>query len=203
MAERLSLGKQFMDRAQEVFKKTHEGKTLKGRSSEAACAACLYIACRLEKRPRTFQEICAVTRNADKFAVGKAYKAIYKKLQSDLDEGGAGAGPGMQKQVGLLSPKDYIRRFCSQLQYPNDVVQSCTAVADAVQKHGVSSSRNPHSVAAAIIFFLGQMSSSPRSLDEVSAVSGVAGATIKLIASDELAAAQSKLVSDAVLAKLK
>jgi transcription initiation factor TFIIB len=201
MAEKLSLGQQFINRAQEIFKKAQESKVAKGRSLDAVCGACLYIGCRLEGNPRTFNEICAATQSADKQAVSKAYKAILKKLQSELDS--EGGGPGMQKQVGILSPKDYIRRLCSQLQYPNVVVLCCEKAAEQVTQRGISSSRVPISVAAAIVYFVGKMTSSPREIDQVSAVSGVSAGTIKLIANDELAPDQDKLISDAMLAKLK
>lgn len=38
-----------------LFKQVHEAKTLRGRSNEAVCTACLYMACRQEGVPRTFK----------------------------------------------------------------------------------------------------------------------------------------------------
>ncbi|CAI7853308.1 unnamed protein product [Closterium sp. NIES-53] len=43
------------DRANEIFKKVHDLKSIRGRSNEATYAACLYIACRQEDKPRTFK----------------------------------------------------------------------------------------------------------------------------------------------------
>ena len=49
----------FQDRANTLFKQMTDTGGLRGRSSEANCAACLYIGCRQEGVPRTFKEICA------------------------------------------------------------------------------------------------------------------------------------------------
>ena len=48
------------DRANNLFKQVHDGKTLRGRSNDAIASACLCIACRQEGVPRTFKgtEIC-------------------------------------------------------------------------------------------------------------------------------------------------
>lgn len=44
----------------------HDGKSVKGRSNDAKASACLFIACRQEAVPRTFKEICAVSRVSKK-----------------------------------------------------------------------------------------------------------------------------------------
>ena len=46
MADRINLPRSIVDRANDLFKKVHDGKNLKGRSNDAIASACLYIACR-------------------------------------------------------------------------------------------------------------------------------------------------------------
>jgi hypothetical protein len=41
------------DRANEIYKKVEDLKSIRGRNQDAILAACLYIACRQEDRPRT------------------------------------------------------------------------------------------------------------------------------------------------------
>lgn len=55
MSERIHLTKPIQDSAAKVFKDVLESKALRGRSSEAQAAACLYFACRKEGVPRTFK----------------------------------------------------------------------------------------------------------------------------------------------------
>ena len=46
MADRMNLGKAIVDRANQLFKQVHNGKHLKGHSTDAGAATCLHIACR-------------------------------------------------------------------------------------------------------------------------------------------------------------
>ena len=46
MADRMNLGKAIIDRANHLFQQVHNGKHLKGHSTDASEATCLHIACR-------------------------------------------------------------------------------------------------------------------------------------------------------------
>jgi transcription initiation factor TFIIB len=46
MADRINLTRTIVDRANRLFKDVHDGKNLKGHSTDASASACLYIACR-------------------------------------------------------------------------------------------------------------------------------------------------------------
>jgi hypothetical protein len=43
----------FKDRANEIYKRVEDQKSSRGRNQDALLAACLYIACRQEDKPRT------------------------------------------------------------------------------------------------------------------------------------------------------
>ncbi|XP_025158052.1 transcription initiation factor IIB isoform X2 [Harpegnathos saltator] len=84
MADRINLPKTIVDRANTLFKQVHDGKNLKGRANDAIASACLYIACRQEGVPRTFKEICAVSKISKKeidFAPISDYQIWYSELQ--------------------------------------------------------------------------------------------------------------------------
>lgn len=55
-------------------------KLIKGRSNDAIIAACMYIACRQEQVPRTFKEICTVSKSS-KRDIGRCFKTILKSFQ--------------------------------------------------------------------------------------------------------------------------
>lgn len=59
MADRINLSKSIVDRANLLFKQVHDGRNLKGRANDAIASACLYIACRQERVPRTFK-VCSI-----------------------------------------------------------------------------------------------------------------------------------------------
>lgn len=58
-----------------LYKEVHDQKQLKGRANDAVAAACLFISCRQEEVPRSFKEICAVSRHSKK-EIGRCYKLI-------------------------------------------------------------------------------------------------------------------------------
>ncbi|KAL0359553.1 UNVERIFIED_CONTAM: Transcription initiation factor IIB-2 [Sesamum angustifolium] len=53
MSDRLGLVATIKDRANEIYKKVEDQKSSRGRNQDAILAACLYIACRQEDKPRT------------------------------------------------------------------------------------------------------------------------------------------------------
>lgn len=99
MADRINLPKTIVDRANNLFKQVHDGKNLKGRSNDAKASACLYIACRQEGVPRTFKEICAVSKISKK-EIGRCFKLTLKALKTSVE---------------LITTADFMSRFCANL----------------------------------------------------------------------------------------
>jgi transcription initiation factor TFIIB len=91
----------------------HEGRSLKGRSNEAICSACLYIACRQEGVPRTFKEIVAVSAVSKK-EIGRCFKLILKAHDTNVD---------------IIQTGDFMHRFCATLSLSRDVQKAATHIA--------------------------------------------------------------------------
>lgn len=163
MAERINLPKTITDRANNLFKMVHDGKNLKGRSNDAIASACLYIACRQEGVPRTFKEICAVSKISKK-EIGRCFKLILKALDTSVE---------------LITTGDFMSRFCSNLTLPNSVQRAATAIARAAVDLDMVPGRSPISVAAAAIYMASQASEEKRSQKEIGDVAGVADVTIR------------------------
>ena len=62
MTETIALPKIVGDRAKQLYKKVFDQEVAKGKANAAVVAACIFIACRQEKVPRTFKEIVQLTR---------------------------------------------------------------------------------------------------------------------------------------------
>ena len=88
MGQKLHLPETVLEKACLLF------KPVSGRSNEAVYAACLYMACRQERVPRTFKEICAVS-TVSKKEIGRAYKQISRVV------------------VERVTPDDLVNRLCS------------------------------------------------------------------------------------------
>ena len=163
MADRINLTKTITDRANMLFKQVHDGKTLKGRSNDAIASACLYIACRQEGVPRTFKEICAISKVSKK-EIGRCFKLILKALETSVD---------------LITTGDFMSRFCSNLGLPPVVQRAATHIARKAVELDIVPGRSPISVAAAAIYMASQASIEKKNQKEIGDIAGVADVTIR------------------------
>lgn len=163
MADRLNLPKMIADRADTLFKQVHVTKSLKGRSNDAIASACLYIACRQENVPRTFKEICAISKISKK-EIGRVFKLILKTLETSVE---------------LITTGDFMSRFCSTLSLSLSIQKAATQIARRAVDLGIVCGRSPISVAAAAIYMASQASTDKKTHKEICDVSGVAEVTIK------------------------
>ncbi|XP_073111535.1 transcription initiation factor IIB isoform X4 [Elaeis guineensis] len=99
MADRLGLVATIKDRANEIYKKVEDLKSIRGRNQDAILAACLYIACRQEDRPRTVKEICSVANGATKKEIGRAKEYIVKQLEVEM---------GQSMEMGTIHAGDFL-----------------------------------------------------------------------------------------------
>ncbi|CAN1124693.1 Transcription initiation factor IIB [Linum perenne] len=151
------------DRANEIFKRVEDQKSSRGRNQDALLAACLYIACRQEDKPRTVKEICSVANGATKKEIGRAKEYIVKQL---------GLETGQSVEMGAIH-----RRFCSNLGMNNQAVK---AAQESVQKsEEFDIRRSPISIAAAVIYIITQLSDDKKPLRDISLATGVAEGTIR------------------------
>lgn len=61
MCDTITLPKSIVDTSKQLFKRVDEERLLKGKKVEAIIAACIFIACRQGRVPRTFKEIVKLT----------------------------------------------------------------------------------------------------------------------------------------------
>jgi transcription initiation factor TFIIB len=173
MAERLGLVATIRDRAKEVYKKMDEAKQCPrlGKKRDVFYAACLYVACRNEGKPRTYKELATATSSGPgaKKEIGRLTTLIKKVL---------GEEDGQVLDIGVVRAADYLRRFCSLLGMGN---QEIRAAEEATRRldDGLDVRRNPESIAAAIIYMILKRADSKRTVRDVSMATGVAEGTIK------------------------
>jgi len=163
MCDRINLTTNIKERANKLFKQVYESKFLRGRSNDAISAACLYIACRQEGVPRTFKEVCAISRISKK-EISRSFKLIVKKMETNVE---------------VITSGDFMSRFCSNLGLPAVVQRAATCIAKQAVDQDLVSGRSPISVAAAAIYMASQASKEKKSQKEISEVAGVAEVTIR------------------------
>lgn len=170
MAERAGLVATIKDRANEIYKRVEDLKSIRGRSQDAILAACLYIACRQEDKPRTFKEIGAVANNASKKDIGRATKFIVKQLEADM---------GRLGTLQAVNATEFMNRFCGHLGIDRNVTRAATDVVKNTDSIDLRTSRAPISKAAAAIYIVTQLSEKKVHPRDISRATGVAEATIR------------------------
>lgn len=163
MSDRINLPGKIVDRAKTLFKQVHDQKTLKGRSNDAIASACLFIACRQEGVPRTFKEICAISKISKK-EIGRCFKLILRALETSVD---------------LITSGDFMSRFCSNLGLPSSVQRAASHIARKAVELDLVPGRSPVSVAAATIYLASQASEDKKTQREIGDIAGVAEVTIR------------------------
>ncbi|CAN9513462.1 unnamed protein product [Ophioblennius macclurei] len=163
MANRINLPISIVDRTNNLFKLLYEQKSLKGKPTDAIASACLYVACRQEGVPRTFKEICAVSKFSKK-EIGRCFKLIVKALEMSME---------------LITTGDFMSRFCSNLDLSKQVERAATFIAGKAVELDLVPGRSPISVATAAIYMASQVSGDKKSKKEIGDIAGVADTAIR------------------------
>ena len=172
MAERLTVDNSIAQKAQFFFHKIYTEKIIKGRSNDAIIAACMYIACRQEQVPRTFKEICSVSKSS-KRDIGRCFKTILKSIQS------VQISSISSQMIPTISSGDYFARFCSRLGLPIAIQKLAGLIADRANQLNLVNGKSPISLAAAAIFMAVSANDLNKTAKDIADVSGVAENTIK------------------------
>ncbi|MCY0882972.1 MAG: hypothetical protein OWQ50_04050 [Acidianus infernus] len=136
---------------------------MKGRSIEEVVAASVYAACRKMNIPTTLEEISKAT-SANKKEIGKAYRLL---LREDVTE------------VPASDPKYYVMKIASLLGLSGKVMTAAMEIVERAKKAGITSGKDPASIAAAAVYIAANINGERRSQREISEVSGVTQVTIR------------------------
>lgn len=194
MSERIGLPRMIADRAKSIFKKVEDDKLCKGKTTEGIIAACIYIACRQERVPRTFREISSLTL-VPKKDIGRCYKALAPLfIPGDMppEYGGSSAGGATTSPtsaptsattssgMATVSVQDFMARFCSHLNLNMEIQKASVLLCQKVAELTCVAGKSPISVAAAVIYMITQLyPQHKKAHKDISFVAGVSEATIK------------------------
>lgn len=163
MGSALNLPKQVEETASVIYRKCLSEDLLRGRSIEGVATAALYAASRQCGVPRTldeFEKVCRVER----MEVSRTYRYLTEEL--DL-------------AVEPTNPKDYLRRFASDLDLDENVIRRAEALLDAGEQNNLYSGRNPVGMAAAALYAAAKIENVEITQREVSDVVDMSTVTIR------------------------
>jgi len=178
MCDSWSLPKTISDIAKQLYKRADEEKLLRGKSLDAIIAACIFIACRQAHVPRTFREICQLTR-VPKKTIGQCYKVLEQAF--NLTPGASAAGASKEPPRNIGGPDKLLIRYCNHLDLPPNVQAMTADVVIEARKHGIADGRSPVSIAGGAIYFTSHLLGKPKSARDICGVAGVSESTIKLV----------------------
>jgi transcription initiation factor TFIIB len=163
MTSSLGLPRTVRETASMIYRKAAMKNLIRGRSIEGVTAASLYAACRQCNVPRTLDEISKVAHISKK-EIGRNYRYVSRELVLKLMP---------------TSPKDYISRFCSQLNLGNSVQIKTLELLQQASNQELTSGRGPTGLAAACLYIASVLCCERRTQREVAEVAGVTEVTIR------------------------
>jgi len=174
--DQFSLPRTISDIAKQLYKRSDEEKLLRGKPLEAVLAACIFIACRQAHVPRTFREICNLTRVSKK-TLGQCYKALEQAF--NLTPGAT--AHALSSSSSTTGPENLLVRYCNHLDLPPALQSMCSDIIIEARNLGIADGRSPVSIAGGAIYFTSHLMGKPKSAREISTVAGVSEGTIKLV----------------------
>ena len=153
---KLGLPEPVVEKSAYLFRKASAKKILSGRSTVGILCATVYMACRLTSTPRTIQDI-ALAGNVKK----KYLQGVCRFLMQELDI-----------NPETFSPIDFVK-------VGNKTRLDALKMISAVQNKGISTSKNPMAIAAAVVHLAATKNNEKISQIKIAQASGISAVTIR------------------------
>ena len=146
-----------------LCRKAMDHGLLHGRSVEAIAAAAVYAACRIDRVPRTLDELAKATQVRRK-TVAQTYNALLRAFPMPVPPARAA---------------DYVQRFGSELGLSNRVQAESLRILKALEEVGDCPSLSPPGTAAAAIYIASLTCGERRAQRRIAKVAGVSEVTLR------------------------
>ncbi|KAF8308545.1 cyclin-like protein [Clavulina sp. PMI_390] len=141
---------------------------IKGRSSKQVAAACLYITCRQNETSHMLIDFSDKLR-INVFELGATYTKLVRSLH-------------LEKQVPLVDPAHYIRRFAALLEFGEEeakVAEDATRLVRRFKNDWLHLGRRPSGICGAALLLAARMNNFRRSVEEIMQVVKISDCTIQ------------------------
>jgi len=163
MASALGVPRAVREVASVIYRRALDEDLIRGRSIEGVATACLYAACRKQGIPRSLEEIAEVSR-VDRKEIGRTYRYVSQELGLEMEP---------------VDPEQYVPRFCSELDLPEEVQTKATEIIRETADQGLLSGKSPIGFAAAAIYAASLLCNEKKTQREVAEVAQVTEVTIR------------------------
>jgi len=131
------LNKMIIDEAKTLYKNFCDIKIGRNDNKKALVASCIYVACKLNKVPRSPKEIAQIF-NLPASSITKCQKRLQEVMHID---------------VKCSTAADFIGRYCSHLSLDQEFQNLCKDVVHIVEHMDLASENTPPSTAVSVICF--------------------------------------------------
>jgi transcription initiation factor TFIIB len=149
MAQNGDISKIIIDDAIRYHKLISDNTTFRGLNRDGIIAASIYIACRINKTPRSAKEIAKIF-HLDNTAATKGCKnavTIINTIEQDLCQSD-------KTDFGTTNSESFIERYCSKMNIPSDLVKLALFVSKLINSRNMIPENTPPAIAAGIIYFI-------------------------------------------------
>lgn len=126
----------IIEESKTMYKTLSEQQISRGANRNGIIASCLYWSCKRNKVPRSSKEIANIF-NIDITTMTKGCKRFHDIMKINVDS---------------TNPKDFILRFCSNLNLDQSIIDLCIHIVDITEEYGIVSENSPSSIACGIIY---------------------------------------------------
>ena len=136
LKQKLALPDPVVQKAAYIYRKIQQKKIVRGRTRNGAMAACVYIACRESRIPRTFDEVAGIA-NIPRKEVSNAYIAIVL---------------GLELRIPLIDPVRYLVKLANKTQVDEKIKRYAIGYLKQVTDSNLSAGKDPMSIAATVLY---------------------------------------------------
>lgn len=133
----LPVPEETVETARTVFHRHREKRDEPPNSVETLGAACLYVACKVERVPRTVDEVVVAT-NVNRIQLLRQAKDVTSTLGVDLS--------------GFADATQYVERYAEELALPRAVANRAVDIVDRCEDAGIAGGKSPSGWAAAAVY---------------------------------------------------
>jgi transcription initiation factor TFIIB len=175
MAQNAGIPKIFIDDAMAIHKDVSEQKMFRGMNRDGIKAASIYISCRLNGCPRTAHEIAEIFKLDKTSATNGCSMAV--NIYYNIDRNGGGNNQ-QQSELCSTKPSLFIERYCSRFNMNQELIALSKFISQKIEQLAIINDNTPHSIAAGIVYFIGQLCNLEITKTDIKQICGVSEVTI-------------------------
>lgn len=171
MSSALGIPEQVSEQASMLYRAALDDNLVQGRSIEGVACGCLYITCRKQGIPRSFDEFEAIAR-VDRTEIARTYRCIMAEEELEMEP---------------IDPKQFVPRFCSELDASPEIQRRAIKILGESSDAGLHSGKSPTGLAGAAIYIAGMLCEDRLTQSEIADVAQVTEVTIRNRYQEQLA----------------